>query len=827
MRRTRLAVHLALFLALGITGLFAQSADYSITKSASPSPVDPGTNLTYTMVVTNHGPNGGQIVVEDVLPPNTTFVGYDPFRLGSFNCYYPYPPGGKLTCSGPGPGLGQSYTITLVVRVDAAAAGSTITNTATVATSGATTDPNPGNNSATIQTLVTNVVPTEADLSVAKSVTETTRTPGQVAHYSIRVRNDGPANAQNVTLTDALPSQTTFDSISQGAFTCSTPQQGAGGTVTCTLASLASGAESSIGLSVKVGAISGTVSIANTASASSSSPDPNNANNSSTAKFTAYNPPDSDLTVTKTADPQTASPGSNLTYTLKATNVGTAQSAWVRIYDPIPANTTFLSVSPFRIGSFNCFDAVPTAGNQVQCSGPGLGPGGAYTVTIVVRVSESASGAITNTASVTQDGPENNTTNNAVTLETPVSGPAPTTADLSITKTTEPRTVPRGGTASYAITLRNDGPATAHNVTMTDALPAGTTFQSLVQTSGPTLTCTSPPQGSGGTISCTIASFAPLSSARLTLAIRVASDASGTVTNTASVSSSTTDPNPANNSASDSFEVVAAGADLQITKSGPAIVEPGATITYTIVVTNLGGEGASNFVVEDAVPESTTFVAYEPFRIGGFNCFDPRANAGKLRCIAPGIGPGTSYTITLVVRVDPGASGATITNTATTTSSTMDPDLANNSATVQTQVSGTQEPATVDLSKRALSPVVARGGRITYFLEIANRGPFAAQGVLFTDPLPGQTTFWSFTQTSGPAFMCTAPAQGLVGTVTCSVGTLAVDAEATFELTVAVDPSVLRGTISNTATVVAPNAGSVSARSDVVVVPGRHRSVTH
>src|SRR5262249_27614122 len=57
--------------ATAVTG----SADLSITKTDSPSPVIAGTNLSYTLKVTNNGPSTAvAVVVTDPLPNFTSFV---------------------------------------------------------------------------------------------------------------------------------------------------------------------------------------------------------------------------------------------------------------------------------------------------------------------------------------------------------------------------------------------------------------------------------------------------------------------------------------------------------------------------------------------------------------------------------------------------------------------------------------------------------------------------------------------------------------------------------------------------------------------------------
>src|SRR3954453_10939391 len=91
-----------------------------------------------------------------------------------------------------------------------------------------------------------------ADLVVSKSGPESV-TAGDTFDYSVFVFNSGSSTAQNVTVTDTLPSGTTFVALhaSSTLFNCTTPAVGAGGTVTCTAATFELEAETSITISVK------------------------------------------------------------------------------------------------------------------------------------------------------------------------------------------------------------------------------------------------------------------------------------------------------------------------------------------------------------------------------------------------------------------------------------------------------------------------------------------------------------------------------------------------------------------------------------------------
>ncbi|HWI05338.1 MAG TPA: hypothetical protein VNT52_16155, partial [Acidimicrobiales bacterium] len=122
-------------------------------------------------------------------------------------------------------------------------------------------------------------------------------------------------------------------------------------------------------------------------------------------------------------------------------------------------------------------------------------------------------------------------------------------ADLSLAKACDPGPMAPGSIVTCSVTVTNAGPSTAQNVSVTDDLPAGVTL--VGPPTGGGFTC-----GTGDPFVCSMASLAP-GSATFTFAVQVGGVAPGsTLTNTATVSSSTADPNLANNTGSASTTIV-------------------------------------------------------------------------------------------------------------------------------------------------------------------------------------------------------------------------------------------------------------------------------
>ena len=249
--------------------------DLALAKTDSPDPVLAGRSLTYELKVYNNGPSDAVgVVVEDNLPDQVDFVRAT-ISNGTGTCVLievpPAPPSKKLSCQlgTMPPNFASPLLIYIEVLVKSGTPdGSLITNTAFV--SSATSDPNPTNDSASTSTTVL----TRADLVITKTSDADIYKPSATIRYAITVVNSGPSDAQNVVVTDELP--TTKQAVyvfDTGGCTKS------GLTLTCNLGMIAAGGSKSFNVYVKVKGSRGQVT--NTASVASSTFDPRVADNSS------------------------------------------------------------------------------------------------------------------------------------------------------------------------------------------------------------------------------------------------------------------------------------------------------------------------------------------------------------------------------------------------------------------------------------------------------------------------------------------------------------------------------------------------------------------
>ncbi|MFN7989493.1 MAG: lamin tail domain-containing protein [Thermoanaerobaculia bacterium] len=450
-----------------------QTADLAVTKTDTPDPVTAGTNLTYTVTVTNAGPDAAASAsFSDTLPAGTTFVSL-PAVVG-WSCTTPAVGGtGTVSCSNPSFAVG-SAVFTLTVAVDpAVAAGTLLSNTATATST--TADPNAANNSGT----ATTTVATSADISVTKVDTPDPVIAGSNVTYTITYANAGPSVAAFANLADALPAGTTFVSlVSPGGWSCTTPAVGASGPVTCSIATFAAGnAPFTLTVAVDAAVAGGTV-LSNTATASSGTIDPVPANNSATATTTVN--ASSGVSIAVVASPEPVAPGGTLTWTITLTNVGPSPSS-VTFSDPLPAGTTFASLAP--AAGWSCTTPAVGVNGTVSCSNASFAAGAA-TFTLVGTVAPAAplGGTLANTASIGSATNDTDPGDNTSTSTSNVLSPAL----LSATKTASGRLTP-DSIVTYTIVLRNAGTADQFDNAgneLVDVLPAPLVLVSAAATSG-------------------------------------------------------------------------------------------------------------------------------------------------------------------------------------------------------------------------------------------------------------------------------------------------------------------------------------------------------
>ncbi len=580
-----------------------------------------------------------------------------------------------------------------------------------------------------------------ADLVVTKTDGVTTATPGGSTTYTIMASNAGPGSTSG-TVADTFPAALTctWTCVGAGGGTCTAAGAGnisdpvtlpSGGSVTYTASCAISGAA--------------TGSLANTATVTGVAGDPTPANNSATDTDTLV--ASANLDITKTDGVTTATPGGSVTYTIMASNAG-------------PSNTTATVADTFPATLTCNWTCIGAGGGTCTAAGSGnindavnLPVGGSVIFSASCSISASATGSLSNTATVTGAATDPVPGNNSAT-DTDTLTPS---ADLSVSKNDGTSTATPGGSTTYTIIAGNAGPSNATG-TVADTFPAS-------------LTCTWTCAGSGGG-TCTAAGAGNINDAatlpvggsvNYTASCTISASATGSLANTATVTitGGGADPNPGNNSATDTDTLVGAS-DIAITKSvNVASPTLGSNVIFTVVATNNGPSDATGVQVNDLLPVGLAFVSATP-SLGSYNNTTGLWTIGALANGAPA---------TLSITATVNRTQAMVNQASKSAAGEEDGNGSNNTATVRLNgapLSDIQVSESVDDDTPAISQ------NVIFTVTAKNAGPATATGVVLTSNLP-----------AGLTHVTNAPSQGtyVPGTGTWSVGTLASGASATLSLT--------------------------------------------
>jgi uncharacterized repeat protein (TIGR01451 family) len=441
---------------------FGANADMQITKTAAPSPAVPGNDVTFTLHVTNAGPDPAQdVVVSDPVPAPLSFVSAtSPCSAVA----------GAVTCSLGIMNKGDTRDLTIVEHIPSSTTDGVV-NVATVTSP--TPDPDRSNNSATAP------VPLgpNADLQIEKRASANLVLAGGQVMYTLAVGNNGPSDATDVTVSDPAPAGLTVISAQPSQGSCDTT---AG--VVCRLGSIVNGAGAQILITAKVAQdVAG--ALANVATVAGGQPDPVPDNNSSTASIDVIPipiiplpvpphivPPPAglvtqhviDVAIVKHVNHSTAYPGQKLTYTLDVTNKGVLPAFNVRVTDTADRPVKIISAHPSQ-GS--C-----TLGRPLRCTVGTMKAGAHVTITIVAV--PTTIDTLKNTSTVTSAGHDGDPSNNVSSANVKV---APV---LRLRKLASPHTVRPGQTLTYRLAVSNPTTVTIRHVTVCDSVPTGLVFAS-------------------------------------------------------------------------------------------------------------------------------------------------------------------------------------------------------------------------------------------------------------------------------------------------------------------------------------------------------------
>lgn len=809
-----------------------------------------GVPSDFSVTFTNTGSAVTKVAAEDVLPANWQYVtgSATVVRDGgaATTTGDPSVDGRTLTWTDLGP-LGADATMTLHYRavptadaVTTPGAGSAVAHTNHVTAT--VTDPSggtaydggsgsfvsyPGGGDDATATARIDA----ADLALTKTATTAKVVAGATTAkaWTITVTNTGDDAAHGTTVVDAptgLPTGATLAFMGNG-WTC-TPTDGTWSCVNgATVATGDSFPELDVALTLPADAP--LTAIRNTATihqGTGQTFDPNAGNDRDTASVTPV--AIADLAITKTGPSEQARAGRTISWNLSVQNRKDASvqslsdaRGTVTVTDTLPDTVTLVDATSTDT-AWTC----ATDGNTVTCTRDGLANGttaGAITVTATVHPDVTASQSIVNTAAVAVDTTTTTDPTSSNDESEATTGVDDTTS-LTIDKAFGSAALVAGAPADWTVTVTNTGTADARTVRVTDTLESGTRLRSdgpvdkgtdtITQTDGP-WTCTAP-AADGTDVTCVLdGTLAAGKSTTFTITVTTPSSSTGTLVNTAVVTSdnAATAEDQARSDASQT-------AGLSVTKTADLeTVDAGKDVTYTITVANPtgpsdlpAGDGSTPSVrVQDTLPAGVEFRGLSAETRQHWTLESDEDGVLTLSS-ADGIAAGATdpNTIVLTVHVPASFRGSSIVNTATASPITANGPVVHDDATVDVTTH-----ADLSITKqRTSAPSADAGTTVTYDVTVANDGPSDAQDATWTDTPPAGMTVTAVTTDDDTWEQGSDPA-------TWSTGTFAAGASTVFHVTASIASGTPVGTLRNTATVgsATPDTdpGNDTAGDDVAV----------
>jgi uncharacterized repeat protein (TIGR01451 family) len=321
------------------------TTDVLLAQAASTNIALVGQQVTYTLNLTNRGPNAATNVrLTDPVPANATFVSVANTAGSCSNV------AGTVFCEFGSMAINGNARVTLVLEANASGS---IANTATVVSD--EIDANAANNSTTVITAVGLL----ADLGITTLPLADPVALGSPLTYTVTVTNLGPLSATSVVVTNGLPAGVNYVNASATQGTCNN----AGGTVVCNLGNLANGAQATVSLTVIPTTVGGLTS---SFGVSAGSVDLAPGNNLATSVTSVQAPP----AITTPPQNQTVPLGSNVLFSVAATGNAPLAYQWLFNATNLPGatspnlslnNVTLASAGPYRVRVSNTVGSITSA----------------------------------------------------------------------------------------------------------------------------------------------------------------------------------------------------------------------------------------------------------------------------------------------------------------------------------------------------------------------------------------------------------------------------------------------------------------------------------
>ncbi len=678
------------------------------------------------------------------------------------------------------------------------------------------------------------------DLVVNHSDSPDPVSAGGVVTYTISVSNNGDTNSPTSTLTVTIPATTSYVSDSSGdGVTCTGP---VGNDLTCDFGSLAgfpTNEEKTVAIQLLTSS-EGIVTVGAVAATSGAGADDTPANNTDNETTTINK--GANVALVKSASTLNAPSGSALTYSFAITNNGPDSATLLRVQDPIPAGFSLVSLP----------SECSNSGGTIICDidGP-IANGDTLNIGSISGVITAAgSSTLTNAASIglqptaplgTPNDPD--TSDNSSTVDTTVTGGS----DVSITKSRSVGgSILVGTDFNFVLSTSYSGDNPA-DLTVTDTIPANYTIDSgsflasqngwSCALAGQDVTCTRALGGAGTGYNQAIGD--------ITIPVTVATSGNN-VTNSATIATTSTDPVPGNNTATDGgVNLLDPTVNLGINKTGPdpALVVTGVEFDFYVRVNNTGTTGFyGTATITDNIPANMTVNSYT---LNGWSCAPAAPVVGPAtitcnRIYTSGSQLAAGANSPYVIMTAETATDGNFTNSATVTTPNCNLAECNDGDldTYQVISSVNLDSADVRVLKTVDPATVLASDILTYTLEVVNDGPATSADVLLTDTFSnlinnsvGATGagYIDAVTTNGTATLdsCSDSASGSTGrSLSCvytsvPVCTASVDCPV---VTVRVRPGGNGGARSNTANVISngtadPDHSNDSATANNTVTP--------
>ena len=421
-----------------------QSADLQVQKQVDNARPTVGGTVHFTIDLVNNGPNRAtHINLLDILPSGYTFSSAAP-SVGAYD-----PLTGQWTVGS----LDNGELARLIITATVNGSGS-YENVVSISHSDQP-DPDDFNNVSRVST-----GPISSDLSVTKQVDNPNPLVGETVQFMMVVTNKGPNAASGVNLIDEIPSGFTLVSA-----VASTGTSYDGQNAQWTIGSLPLGSSATLRINATVkptGTYSNRIFISH-----ADQPDPFSGNNTSEADV---GPISADLRITKVVDQSNPSVGSPVVFTLKVTNYGPNQASGVTLFESLPSGFTLVSATPSGGASYDVVSGLWNVGFLANGA----------TQSLQLNATVNGAGSYVNTVSLAHsDQP----TPDGTSLESQVAI-GPQSADIALTKTVNTQTPSIGSMVEFRVTVFNNGPSQANQITILDNLPSGFSYVSATPSQG-------------------------------------------------------------------------------------------------------------------------------------------------------------------------------------------------------------------------------------------------------------------------------------------------------------------------------------------------------